>query len=149
MSISSAKKSVIHVAKHQLHMADEDYRALLQRAAGVNSSAELDESGFEAVMAEFERLGFRSTKGRAPAGHREGMATPAQIGKIQGLWKEYSGSDDDLRLGRWLEKHFHVSHLRFLEGWRAGKCIAVLEKMGAYARAKRNKTEAKPNPGAG
>ena len=149
MSISKAKKSVIHVAKHQLHMADEDYRALLTRAAGVRSSAELDAQGFEAVMAEFERLGFRSVKSRTQETHRAGMATPAQTGKILALWKAYSGNDDDLRLGRWLEKHFHVSHLRFLEGWRAGKCIAVLEKMAAHARTKRSATKAEPKPRVG
>jgi len=146
MSISKERKAVIHVAKHQLHMGDEDYRALLARAAGVSSSAQLEERGFEAVMAEFERLGFRSMKSRTQAGRREGMATPAQLGKINGLWKDYSGHSDDLRLGRWLEKHFHVSHSRFLEGWRAGKCIAVLEKMNAYARAKRAEGKAVPAP---
>lgn len=149
MGIPSAKKSVIHVAKHQLHMADEDYRALLARAAGVTSSAELDAQGFEAVMAEFERLGFRSVKSRMQTTHREGMATPAQTGKILALWKAYSGNDDDLRLGRWLEKHFHVSHVRFLEGRRAGKCIAVLEKMATHARAKRGDAKAEPEPRAG
>ena len=136
MSLPRAKTALIHVAKKQLDMADPDYRARLMRVAGVTSSAQLDERGFDALMAELERLGFRSTKGRSQAGRREGMATPAQVGKIRALWQSYSGSDDDLRLGRWLEKHFHVSHLRFLEGWRAGKAIAVLLKMNQYAKTK-------------
>lgn len=146
MSITKGRTAVIHVAKHQLHMAEEDYRALLARAAGVSSSAQLDELGFERVMAEFERLGFRSVKSRSQAGRRAGMASPAQLGRINGLWKAYSGSDDDLRLGRWLERHFHVSHSRFLESGRAGKCIAVLEKMAAHARAKRTEGKAAPAP---
>ncbi len=136
MSIPSARKALIHVAKHQLQMADEDYRALLHRAAGVSSSVELDEAGFEKVMTEFERMGFRSTKGRAQKGRREGMATPAQIGKIHSLWKGYTGMDDDLKLGHWLEKHFHVSHVRFLGSWPAGKAIAILTKMNAHPNAK-------------
>jgi hypothetical protein len=146
MSISNEKKSVIHVAKQQLHMADEAYRALLARAAGVSSSAQLDEAGFAAVMTEFERLGFRSVRSRTQAGHRAGMASPAQLGRIIALWKRYSGNYDDLRLGRWLEVHFHVSHVRFLEGGRAGKCIAVLEKMAASASAKRAEGKAAPAP---
>lgn len=144
MSISKERKAVIHVAKHQLRMADEAYRALLARAGGVSSSAQLDEAGFAAVMTEFERLGFRSVRSRTQAGHREGMATPAQLGRIIALWKRYSGNYDDLCLGRWLEKHFHVSHVRFLEGGRAGKCIAVLEKMNAYASAKRGEGKTAP-----
>lgn len=147
MTISNQQKAVIHVAQGQLHMADEDYRALLLRVACVKSSADLDEPGFDAVMAEFERLGFRTVKTRTQTPRREGMATPAQVGKILGLWKSYSGSDDDLRMGLWLEKHFRVSHLRFLDARRAGKTIAVLEKMAAWARskgrgAKKNQKEA-------
>ena len=118
-------------------MLDEDYRALLQRAAGVNSSADLDESGFDAVMAEFARLGFHSAKGRSESSVRDGMATPAQIGKIRSLWEAYAGEYDERKLGRWLEKHFGVSHVRFLEGWRAGKAIAVLLKMQRHPNAKR------------
>ena len=57
------------------------------------------------------------------------MANPVQVGKIRALWKAYSGTDDELRLERWLEIHFHVSGLRFLEGWRAGKVIAILYGM--------------------
>lgn len=142
--IDNSRKALLHVAKARLQMCDADYRELLQRAAGVNSSVDLDGAGFDRVMAEFERLGFRSVKSRTQAGHREGMATPAQLGKINALWKAYTGHSDDLRLGRWLEKHFHVSHSRFLEGGRAGKCIAVLEKMTAYARVKRAEGKAAP-----
>lgn len=142
MSLPKGKIALIHVARNRLDMDDTGYRALLQRAAGVSSSVELDALGFEAVMVEFERLGFHSAKSRTQASHREGMATPAQIGKIRGLWETYSGNSDDLRLGRWLEGHFHVSHVRFLEGWRAGKCIAVLVKMATSASAKRSEGKA-------
>ena len=134
--ISNQRKAVIHVARGQLAMSDEDYRALLRGVAGVASSVDLDETGFAAVMAEFERLGFRNTKGRAQPAHRDGMATPAQIGKIRALWKGYTGEDDDLRLARWLEKKFHVSHVNFLPGDRAGKVIGVLAKMNQHPNAK-------------
>lgn len=137
MPLSNQRKAVIHVAKSQLHMADEDYRAMLARVAGVRSSTELDEAGFVRVMAEFERLGFRELKRPSQAERPEGMATATQIGRMRGLWKEFSTADDDLALGRWLEKHFHTSNVRFLESWRAGKVIAVLEKMAAWARKKR------------
>jgi phage gp16-like protein len=137
VSLSKQRKAVIHVAKAQLHMADEDYRAMLARVAGVRSSNELDDAGFERVMSELERLGFRTVKRPSQAERPEGMATAQQIGRIRGLWKAYSTADDDLALGRWLEKHFHTSNVRFLESWRAGKAISVLEKMAVWARNKR------------
>src|SRR5258708_24993478 len=101
MPISKQQKAVIHVAKSQLHMADEDYRALLLRVAGVRSSSDLEEPGFEALMAELERLGFRLIKSRVQPGRREGMATPTHVSKNSELWKDFSGKQDDLEVGRW------------------------------------------------
>lgn len=146
MAIAKQKKAVIHVAKSQLHLADEDYRAMLQRVAGVSSSSELDDAGFDKVMAEFEMLGFRRTRQREQDVRREGMATPKQLGRIRALWKAFSGNDDELKLGKWLGKHFHVSSVRFVEDSRAGKVVAVLEKMAAWSRAKRER-EAAANGG--
>jgi hypothetical protein len=137
MPIANRQKAVIHVAKGQLHMADEDYRAMLQRAAGVSSSSALDDAGFERVMAEFERLGFRNARQRGQNVRREGFATPKQLGRMRALWKEYSGNDDELALGKWLEKKFQVSSIRFVKDADAGKVVAVLKGMAAWRRAKR------------
>lgn len=132
VTISARKKALIHVAKSQLAMADEDYRAMLSRVAGVHSSKDLDELTFDRVMAELERLGFQKPRSRLKAPRREGMATPAQIGHIRALFKQYSGKYDEHSLGLWLEKKVHVSDLRFLDGARAGKAIAVLKKLAKW-----------------
>ena len=134
------------MAKSQLHLADDEYRAMLDRAAGVSSSIQLDDAGFDKVMAEFERRGFRRPRKREQDVRREGMPTPKQLGRIRALWKAFSGNDDELRLGKWLEKHFHVSSVRFVKDSSAGKVIAVLEKMAAWSRAKRER-EAAANGG--
>lgn len=136
MAIDKKRIALIHVAKKALDMEDPAYRAMLVRVAGIATSADLDEAAFDRVMAEFERLGFRSTRGRATAARREGMASPAQLGKIRALWKEHSGNDDERRLCHWLEVHLHVSHPRFLEGWRAGKAVGILRKMAERKAAK-------------
>lgn len=130
------------MAKAQLHMADEDYRALLQRVAGVSSSSDLDDAGFDKVMAEFERCGFRKTRQRDHGARREGFATPKQLGRMRALWKAYSGEDDELALGKWLEKKFHVSSIRFVRDYDAGKVVATLTKMAAWRRAKREREAA-------
>lgn len=136
MAISSAKKAVLHVAKSRLQLSDEAYRELLFRVAGVRSSTELDNAAFERVMAEFERLGFRSTAEARGYGKREGMATPAQIETIRRLWRGYIGQENDLALVHWLEKHFGTTHVRFLPRELAGKVIAVLTKMNRHPNAK-------------
>ena len=58
--ISKAKKAVIHIAKSQTGMTDDEYRDLLG-SVGVTSSTELTNVTFDKVMARFEALGFRTT----------------------------------------------------------------------------------------
>ncbi len=64
-SISLAK---IHIAKTQLGLDDDTYRAVLRRVAGVSSAKELEPRQVGRVLAEFERLGWKpkaKPKGRA------------------------------------------------------------------------------------
>lgn len=79
----------IHIAKAQLGMDDETYRAVLARVAGVRSAKDLNKRQIGHVLAEFVRLGFKpkpSTKGRkspTPAPDREPL-----VGKIEALLAE-------------------------------------------------------------
>lgn len=130
--LSREKIAIVHVAAHQLHMTDADYRALLMQTAGVNSSSGLNEAGFRAVMLRMEKLGFTHEKPKAPApqyGRRDGMATPAQVDTIARLWVRWHGRDDARALGHWLERSFHVSDLRFVDVVTAQKAIEGLKAM--------------------
>lgn len=62
--ISNAQKAVLHVGKSQLKLDDETYRAILREQGGVDSSTDLTEKGFDAVMSRFDQLGFRPIGGR-------------------------------------------------------------------------------------
>lgn len=59
MVIGQKKKSLIHVAKSNLHLDDSSYRQILKGVAGVESSTELTREGFEKVMKRFEEMGFK------------------------------------------------------------------------------------------
>ena len=48
----------IKIAQKELGMDDDTYRAVLMRAAGKNSCAQMDEGRLEAVLREMQRLGF-------------------------------------------------------------------------------------------
>jgi hypothetical protein len=81
-----ARRSMIakvHVAKKQLAMEEDSYRALLRRVTGKDSSADLSLGQLESVIKEFERLGFTGTA--RPAG-KGGMPSDAQAKKIRALW---------------------------------------------------------------
>ncbi|WP_181297005.1 gp16 family protein [Pseudomonas sp. Q2-TVG4-2] len=80
----------IHIAKSQLGLDDDTYRALLARVAGVRSAKELSPRQIGAVLAEFERLGFKP-KPAKKAGRS--VPKPAQdraslVGKIEAFLAE-------------------------------------------------------------
>ena len=79
MALNSKQTTLIHVAKTQLVLSDEDYRTVLLHEAGVETSRDLDNEGFDAVMERFRTLGFEPSATPPAYGHRAAMATPAQV----------------------------------------------------------------------
>lgn len=130
MAAPDKKVMLIQVAKRRLGLTDEDYRAILGRIAGVTSSRDLDDIGFAAVMHHFNALGFQSTSKKRNFGDRKGMATPAQVSKIRTLWGAFTNGDGtDASLGKWLDKTFKVSSVRFIPAALAPKVIGALNTM--------------------
>jgi len=129
--ITNSQKRLIHVARRQLGLDDEECRALLRRCAGVESSSDLDHSGFDAVMRGFLRRGFRSTSPRRPLGDRDWMGTDPQLALIRKLWCEWSTDGTEKGLRTWLRTKFKVDDLRFLTLERAPGVIAALRQMVA------------------
>ncbi|MDY7117150.1 regulatory protein GemA [Halomonas sp. SSL-5] len=56
--ISKGKLAQIHIAKAQLGLSDDEYRAILACTAGVSSAKELTNRNVGNVLHEFRRLGF-------------------------------------------------------------------------------------------
>lgn len=130
MTISKPQKAILHVAKAKLGLDDDLYRQALVRIAGVTSSTELDQDGFEAVMGFFFYCGFRPLgKGAPRYGNRLGMATYAQLELIRELWREVhdQAQCDDAALMGWLRKFFKVDSMRFLTMDGARKAITALK----------------------
>ncbi len=80
MSRASAIAKV-HVAKKQLGLDDETYRAVLRRVTGRDSAADLNEVQLGSVIREFVRLGWTGgadlRAGRTPTGRL-----------IRALWRD-------------------------------------------------------------
>jgi hypothetical protein len=128
-TITPKKIALIHIAKKQLALSEDMYRAILANKGGVTSANELDRNGFNAVMAYLTACGFRSTWTQRTFGRRDGMASPKQVDLIRDLWRQWSDSKDDADLNRWLERSYGVSALRFLDSAAAAKAIAGLRAM--------------------
>ena len=142
MALSRKKIGLIHVAKARMNLSDEDYRSMLHHVAGVESAVDLNDLGFEAVMDDFNRIGFKSTWREPNLGYRPLMASPGQVALIRNLWAEYTDSEgDDLSLGKWLSRTFKVAALRFLPADLAPKVITALKAMNARKLAANGQPE--------
>lgn len=124
--------AAIHVGKKALGLADDDYRAILQRLGGVPSARDLDSQGFELVIEQFAALGWRPAFRRPYLGRRKAMASPGQVNLIRTLWDRYARSQgDDAALGKWLHRTVKVSALRFVTAAQAPRAIEALKAMVA------------------
>lgn len=74
---------IIHIAKQQLAMDEDTYRAMLWSVARVKSSTELDFAGRKKVLDHMEACGFKRTK---PQPRK--LADDPQSKKIRALWLE-------------------------------------------------------------
>ncbi len=76
--ISNAQKALLHVAKSQIGISDDDYRAMLQAEAGVTSSNDLDNRGLNRVLKRLAKLGFVNTAHRPRRRQPQGLISPDQ-----------------------------------------------------------------------
>lgn len=82
MPAARAAFAAIHIARKDLGLAEDDYRALLERVTGKRSSATMSEAERGRVIEEMKRLGW---KGKAPTRWRPPSRDP-QVRKVFALW---------------------------------------------------------------
>jgi len=105
--------ALIHLAKQQLGLDDDTYRALLWHVAGVRSARELDPAGRVAVLTRLREHGFRPLAGAA------GRRGTAQARYIRWLWAQLVGAGQlprEADIGAWLKAHTRRWHPRHT-GW--------------------------------
>lgn len=126
MSTRNLQLSKIHIAKKDLGLDDETYRALLVRVAGVRSAKDLTPRQTGAVLAEFTRLGWapalakkHGRKAPKPAPDREKL-----VGKIEAFLAEAKRSwayADGMAL-----RMFKVERVEWLDPGQLQKLVAAL-----------------------
>lgn len=155
---SSQRRSMIgklHVAKNQLAMAEDDYRALLQRSAGVMSAAEADIAGLDRALKAMEGLGWKalpptrrksgkSSSTRRPADHPVARKARAlwislwQLGAIDNASEQALEAFAKRQLGctalQWADQSQcdrlieALKAIAIRHGWKATGSIAVLKR---------------------
>lgn len=125
----SAAIKMIHVAKREINIADEDYRALLERVTGCASLREMSDGQHQAVIGEMKRLGFQA-KGKAKP---HGLQGP-YAGKLLALWLSawnlgVARSDDPHALISFVERQTGISQVRWVRDRAdAMKAIEAMKK---------------------
>ena len=130
------KIALIHVAKAQTGLTDDEYRALLYGVAGITSAAELErEDQFEDIMSAFKKFGFISLK--PPTRWEDSWGgTARQRAKIESLWRLVARDKSDKALRRFIKRIARVDSPHWLNVQLAQKVILELEAMKEKVEAK-------------
>jgi len=129
----------IHIAKKDLALDDDSYRALVLRVAGQESCKGLAIGRLEAVLAEFKSLGWKARRKSPPrrAGARA-MARDHEAPKIRALWLSLYhlgeiGDPSEAALARYAARMTKspgqpdgVQALQFLDAAAANRVIKAL-----------------------
>ena len=140
----------IHGLLNRIGVSDEDYRARLEEEFGVRTCKKLSSTQAGKLIRNMESLakemgidvGGRSKRTRRREwARRPGMATPAQLRKIEAMWsgvsRQRTAGEKRKALGAFLEKRFGVSDLAFVTHEMPGKIIHTLEVMKKQKQAER------------
>lgn len=118
MSLLDHKKlAVIHIVKRELDLSDQEYRDMLEKAAGVRSARDLDEAGFRQLMRFFARSRhYQSTA--------DGLTLRQKL-FIKHLVEELGWDDGHLR--NFVRKYYQKDTVAALTKKEASKVIVGLQ----------------------
>lgn len=129
--MNSAKCALIHVAKSQLHLSDDEYRSILHAVCGVSSAKEIrTDADFKALLTAFEKLGFQQ-KAAITRQLNFQQATVKQFELIAALWKKYTRFPEQWEetLNTFITRRFGLADYRKLNRPQCGKVIETLKEM--------------------
>lgn len=120
----------VHIAKQQLGLADDDYRAVLLRVAGRTSAAECTEAELAKVLAEFAAKGF-TTVAKSPSARPADHPTAR---KARALWislHQLGAIDkpDEAALEAFARRQLKVERLQWAKQAQAYKLVEALKSI--------------------
>jgi phage gp16-like protein len=125
----------VHVAKTQLGLNDDDYRAVLLEVGGATSAADLSDAKLVAVVKRFEERGF-NIKARKPGAPRP-ADHPVAL-KARALWislHQLGAIDDpsEAALEAFARRQLRVAKLQWADQAQGYKLIEALKAMAQRA----------------
>jgi phage gp16-like protein len=130
----------IHIAKKELALVDESYRALLLRVTGFESCKDCSESQLDAILKEFHRLGYESKK-RAMSARAE-HAYHRMIFSLWSALKPFVQHHSEAALRSFVKRQTGHDAVQFLGPEDAND---VIEGLKAWLARERDKRDGKRN----
>jgi phage gp16-like protein len=137
MTIDIARRqriAKIHVAKKDLALVDDTYRAILLRVTGKSSSADCTDAQLDLVLGEFKRLGFEGKK--AYAGPKSEHAYHRMVYSLWSGLKPYLTDHSRAALRAFIERQTGLGAVEFLGPEDANN---VIEGLKAWLERERNR----------
>ncbi len=78
----------VHIARKELGLDEDSYRAILERVTGNSSAAGLTDRQLDAVLGEFKRLGWTPPGAGTGASRYRAASGTAHVRKVFALWSD-------------------------------------------------------------
>ena len=132
---------LIHIAKSQIGLSDEDYRAVLESTAKKTSCSEMTLFELNEVLKAMKKLGFKVKKLETREEEIGWDASKAQMDYIKGMWERVARDKSDRALYKFIKRITGADHPRFMTAKDSQKVIIALRKMMADAGLNPDKKE--------
>jgi len=125
---------LIHVAKRNLALDDDTYRAMLRAQTGKESCSDMSMSQLEAVAEHLRSRGFAERPGKGAARPPQKLADDPQSKMIRHLWltlRDMAGgvrNSSERALAAYVKRQTGVERLEWLNTHQAAKVIEALKK---------------------
>ena len=133
---------LIHIAKSQIGLSDEDYRAVLESTAKKTSCSEMSLFELNEVLKAMKKLGFKVKKLETREEEIGWDASKAQMDYIKGMWELVARDKSDRALYKFIKRITGADHPRFMTAKDSQKVIIALRKMMADAGLNPDRKEA-------
>lgn len=134
-----AMRAKIHIARKQLGLDEDTYRAVLLRAAGITSTADAGPSHLDAILAEMRRLGWKPKPAARHGAARRPLSAKAQIRMIYAVFNDlrpHLAVGDDSTLRAFVRRQTGLDAPEFLDSAQANKVLEGLKAWRARLRAR-------------
>ena len=133
---------LIHIAKSQVGLSDEDYRAVLESTAKKSSCSDMTVFELNEVLKAMKKLGFRVKKLETKENEIGWDTSKDQLNYIKGMWELVARNKSDRALYRFIKRITGADHPRFMGAAEAQKVILALRKMMVNAGLNPDRKEA-------